>query len=86
MPFLLVSPRPFKSLSSLLPHPDPQPGGGCTEQLLPVAPEVAARVVVVGGKKLNLNKAASHGPTSASLGLLLEAPRAPVTENTERQD
>ena len=26
------------------------PGGGCTEQLLPVAPEVAARVAVVGGK------------------------------------
>lgn len=63
----LISPRPFKSLFSLLPHRDPPPGGGCTEQLFPVAPEVAARVVVVGGK-LNLNKADSHGLTRAAIG------------------
>lgn len=79
---LLFSPRPFKSPFSLLPHPDPSPGGGCTEQLFPVAPEVAARVVV--GGKLNLNKADSRGPTLASLGLLLAAPQAPVTENRVR--
>lgn len=35
------------------------------------------------GGELNLNKADSHGPTSASLGLLLAAPHAPVTENRE---
>lgn len=47
---LYFFPGLFKSLSSFLPHPDPPPGGGCTEQLLPVAPEVAAKVAVVGGK------------------------------------
>lgn len=43
----------FKAQPFFLPHPNLPPGRGCTEQLLPVAPEVAARVVVAAGAKLS---------------------------------